>query len=105
MKMISTNERAALAHKILFVTSSRDGKDPKDAPAYTARLAGFLMSKRVPNDGLLYEKDQKIPGLGEHLMSIRKASHFNLTADFGPADCRKDFTRFLILKLATSAQP
>lgn len=94
---LSQEKSALLGEKVRFVTTHRTGKNALDIPSYLGKLAGFLGYEGRANDGLLYEVDQLLPGVGQHLLSIDGASHFNLTGTYGEAACRKEFTRYLLL--------
>lgn len=90
-----------LDSKIQFVTTHRTATDRTDSPSFMSIVSDFLNLDGVANDGILFEKDQALEGVGTHLLSIAGASHFNLTGTYGKAECRADFTRYLIYKLAT----
>lgn len=94
---LTSDKNALLARKVQFVTTRRTGKNALDIPSYLGKLAGFLGHEGRANDALLYEVDQILPGVGAHLASVDGASHFNLTGTYGDANCRKEFTRYLLL--------
>ena len=93
-------KRAILAKKLWYVTSRRTGERTSDFPFYLRMTVKFLLDHMAPNDGLVEEKNQMLPTIGTHLISLNNAGHMSL---IGPQDsraCRREFMDLLLLKLA-----
>lgn len=93
--------RRMLEDKVFFVTATRES-GAKDVPSFLTNIAQFMAEQDEPNDGLVYEKDQKLRGFGTHLMRVNKASHFSMVSAQGRPECRKEMARLFFLKLAVS---
>lgn len=100
LNLVSEETRWRLKDKLYFITARRDGKSD-DMPFYLQWIARFMSEETQPNDGLVYEKDQRLSELGTHLYEVSRAGHFSLVGEYDNPDCRKEFTRLLLLKMTT----
>ena len=91
--------RRQLEKKLFFVTAVRDARI-SDVPMHLKMVAKFMSEQSEENDGLVYEKDQRLDGFGTHLLEVRRTSHFSLIGSYGKPECRQEFARLLFLKLA-----
>ena len=101
LKETSEETRRLLAEKLYFVTAVRDGTS-NDVPDFLTLIAKFMHQQTDANDCLVYEKDQRLDGLGTHLLEVKRASHFSLIGSHGKAECRQELAHLLFLKLAVS---
>ena len=93
-----------LARKFWYVTTRRS-PDAKDMPFYLEFSAKFMALHMDPNDGLVEEKMQLLPAVGTHMMALRNAGHMSLIGPQDRSDCRKEFTKLLVLMLARENRP
>jgi|GEM_PF-2770269 len=104
---LSFDSKSLLQRKLLYVTSERsmqdDAEGSKDLPFYLKNLAKFMFEHGHQNDGLVFESNQRLEGIGTHYLSVKNAGHFSLAGSYDKPSCRKDFMRYLLLKLAMDA--
>lgn len=91
--------RKLLRDKLFYVTAVRE-RDANDVPAFLSLITKFMMELGEPNDGLVFEKDQRLDGIGTHLLEVRRASHFSMVGSEGEPRCREELARLIFLQLA-----